>query len=118
MVVTITKVQEIMKDFISERGWEKYQNEKNIAISICVEAGELLEIFQWSDCKSNKKELLAIKRKQDIEKELADVILYCASMGNILNIDLGRAIIEKMEENKKKYPVDKVKNNYTKFTQL
>ena len=101
----ITKVRE----FLRERDWEKYHNPKDLAVGICVEAAELLQLFQWikpEESEQYKKNPSKMKR---IKEELADVAIYCLSMANTLEIDLASAILEKLEQNKKKYPADKYK---------
>lgn len=106
MKLTLGALQHLMREFIAERGWKKrYNKPKDIALSISVEAAELLEIFQWLDDRESK--IVVHKKKQDIERELADIILYCVNLGNAVNIDLNHAIIEKIEENKIKYPTSK-----------
>ena len=82
---------------------------KDLAESICIEAAELLQLFQWikpEESEQFRKNLSKLKR---IREELADVTIYCLNMANTLDIDLASAILEKLEENKKKYPTDKYK---------
>lgn len=90
------------RKFVDDRGWSKFHKPKDLAMSISIEAAELLEIFQWTDrCPSGKDGKRA-------GEELADVILYCASLANALGLDLAEAIEEKIEKNNRKYPVDVV----------
>jgi dCTP diphosphatase len=103
---SISTLREAVKSFISERSWEKYHNPKDIAESICVEAAELLRLFQWITPKESedfKKDKAKIQR---IKEELSDVIIYCLSMANAIDVDLSDAILEKLEQNKSKYPTD------------
>ena len=92
-------LKEVVHDFVHERDWEKYHNAKDLAESICIEAAELLQLFQWTS--SEKTVSNKIVR---IKEELADVVMYCLSMANALKIDLTSSIISKLESNKKKYP--------------
>jgi NTP pyrophosphatase (non-canonical NTP hydrolase) len=104
---TVKDLKAHVKKFVKARKWEKYHNPKNLAEAICIEAAELLEIFQWSTVeevsfwKNNPSKLNSIK------EELADVLIYCLSMANTLDIDLSEAILEKLEKNNIKYPVKK-----------
>lgn len=90
--------------FRSERNWEQYNTPKNVAISISIEAAELLEHFQWTENNPPSE-----KAKQEIAYEIADVAIYLSYLCNDLDIDLNQTIAEKIELNKKKYPVDKCK---------
>jgi len=90
--------------FRSERNWEKFNTPKNIAVSVAIEAAELLEHFQWSENSSPND-----KEKQAIAYEIADVAIYLSYLCNDLDIDLNQRVAEKIEINKKKYPVEQCK---------
>ncbi|MDH5267464.1 MAG: nucleotide pyrophosphohydrolase [Candidatus Bathyarchaeota archaeon] len=95
-----------VREFLEERDWKKYQNPKDLAESICIEAAELLQLFQWvkpEECKKFRNKPSEVQR---IREELADVGIYCLSMANTLNIDLTSTILDKLERNKKKYPAE------------
>lgn len=100
-------IQEIRK-FNKEREWEVFHTPENLAKSISIEAGELLECFQWNNDYN----------KQNVCEELADVINYCILMADALNVDLEEIVLKKLEKNKEKYPVDKAKGNSKKYTEL
>lgn len=93
-----------VREFVEERDWEKYLNPKDLAESICIEAAELLQLFQWTKPEESQQFKSKPSKVQRIKEELADVVIYCLSMANTLNIDLTTAILEKIEHNKKKYP--------------
>ena len=105
--LSVTDFQQLVDSYVSERDWKKYHMPKDIAISIAIESSELLELFQWKPdpLESGKldKEL-----KGRIGEELADVIIYSACMANALDIDLSEALLDKIQKNKRKYPVGKV----------
>jgi NTP pyrophosphatase (non-canonical NTP hydrolase) len=112
--VTLTDSNTYIKDvkakievFLKERDWEKFHTPKNLASSICIEAAELLEIFQWMNEEEEKK--MNTKILQRVKEELADVTIYCLSMANNMNIDLTKAVLAKLSANENKYPVDKWK---------
>ncbi len=88
-------------NFRAERHWEKYNTPKNIAVSVAIEAAELLEHFQWTENNSPND-----KEKQEIAYEIADIIIYLSYLCHDLGIDLDKTLIEKVEINKKKYPVE------------
>ncbi len=114
----ISKLRQLAQDFVDERDWNKYHNPKDLAISIAIEAAELMEIFQWR----GQEEVEKISSDEDkllrIKEELADVMILCLNMANTLDIELSKAIVEKIEKNKAKYPAELVRGNYRKYTEL
>lgn len=99
--------------FRDERDWGQFHNPKDLAISLNLEASELLEIFQW---KSNEEAIA--KSKDKLQDELADVLYYVLLMCNDLNIDPKKALIEKLKKNAEKYPVEKAYGSNKKYTEL
>ncbi|WP_406533617.1 nucleotide pyrophosphohydrolase [Methanobrevibacter sp.] len=94
--------------FQVERDWKKFHTPENLAKSISIEAAELLEHFQWGKDYN----------LEDVSEELADVLIYCIYMANSLDLDIKEIILDKMEKNAIKYPVDKSKGNATKYTEF
>ncbi len=95
-----------MDQFLEERNWKEYHTPKNIAMSISIEAAELMEIFQWInpsalDVTTNKK-LMA-----EIEDEVADIIIYTISLAQSLDIDIFNSVIKKMDKNNLRFPPTK-----------
>ena len=101
-----------IKNYLVERSWDKLRP-GDLAKSVAIEAGELLEIFQWEnpDLETVKKDP---KKLGLIKKELADVLVYCMDIAVSLDIDIKHMILEKIEHIKKKYPAHLFKNNGTK----
>ena len=89
-------------DFRDDRDWKKYHNGKDLAISISLEANELLEIYQWSNTDLDRNE-----KKEHIKEELADVLIYSIMMADYYNFDLDDIINEKLKKNLIKYPKNK-----------
>ena len=115
---TISELRDKVRNFIKYRDWSKYHNPKDIAISIAIEASELLELFQWvkeSDINTITEDSSKFTK---LEEELADILIYCLSIANALDIDVTQAIVNKIEKNIAKYPIDKIKGNYKKYTEL
>ena len=100
---------ERIRKFNSDRDWGKFHTPENLAKSIAIEAGELLECFQWSDS-SNKLE--------NVKRELADVMTYCVDMLDCLGLDADEIVNDKMDENEAKYPVEKARGNSRKYNEL
>ena len=105
-------VEKIIK-FRDDRNWSQFHNPKDLAISISLEAAELLELFQWS----NSDEVVE-NNYQELQDELADILIYCTLMADKLDIDLDEAVMKKLEKNEKKYPVEKSYNSKEKYDQL
>ncbi|CAN5722267.1 nucleotide pyrophosphohydrolase [soil metagenome] len=112
----ISKLREIIVKFREERDWKQFHNPKDLAISMMLEAGEVLEHFEWMNKEEQWKKVES--HKEEISEELADVFSYLLLLCNDLDIDLSDAFIKKLEKSSKKYPVDKAKGNHTKYTEL
>lgn len=105
-------IEEKIEMFRTERDWKQFHNEKDLAISINLEASELLECFQWKSV----DEALAENRSKIVE-ELADVFIYCHMLANNMNLDIDEIITKKLESNNEKYPVSKAKGKKLKYTE-
>ena len=111
------EIYDIILKFRKEREWEKFHSPKNLAVSISLEAAELLEIFQWDNSGVQSLET-AQKRIAEVKDEIADILVYSMFMAKDLNIDIKMAIKEKMEKNALKYPVEKARGSSKKYNQL
>lgn len=103
-------------EFRRERDWEQFHNPKDLAISLSIEAAELLEWFQWRSDEEIQMQLQSNKRIQ-LEDELADVAVYLTYLCHDLGIDLNSVVESKMAKNAEKYPVDKVKGCADKYNE-
>jgi NTP pyrophosphatase (non-canonical NTP hydrolase) len=103
-------------NFRNKRNWKKFHNPKDLAISLSLEASELLEHFQWKSIDEMQEYVKT--NKKEIAKELADVLYWVLLIQNDLKIDLIKAFTAKMEENESKYPVNKSKGKATKYNKL
>lgn len=99
--------------FRDERDWKQFHNPKDLAISISLEAAELLEVFQWSGT-----DVICADKKDKIAEELADVIVYCTLMADACGLDMDDIVQNKMELNNEKYPVEKAKGKSDKYNEL
>lgn len=100
---------ERIRKFSEDRDWDQFHGPANLAKSIVIEAAELLECFQWNDEEYNL---------QHVKEELADVIVYTQNLLDKLELDADEIVNMKMEQNEKKYPVDKARGNAVKYTDL
>lgn len=105
-------IRQIIK-FRDDRDWKQFHNPKDLAISISLEAAELLEVFQWSG-----EDISSEGKIDKIKEELADVLIYCVHMAEACNLDIDEIVQEKMRINNAKYPVDKAKGNAEKYDQF
>lgn len=107
------KAQQEVLAFRDARDWEQFHTPKDLALSITLEAAELLEVFQWSGT-----DLICEEKHRQAQEELADVIIYCIYMAKALNVDIGQIIHNKIVVNETKYPVGKAKGRSEKYTHL
>lgn len=104
--------EEIVR-FRDARNWRQFHNPKDLAISLSLEAGELLENFQW-----NSSEEAVARERENIQDELADVLIYALILAHELDTDVDEAIRVKLAKNEAKYPVEKSFGSVTKYTRL
>ena len=97
-----------IRKFNEERDWDQFHTPENLAKSISIEAGELLECFQW-DNNFNKEKVC---------EELADVTSYCIMLADRLGVDLEEIVLDKLEKTRKKYPIEKARGVSTKYDKL
>ena len=109
----LEKIKKIIREFASERNWDKYHTPKNLSMALSVEASELVEIFQWLTQEESKN--IDSKDIQSVKDEVADILIYLIRIADKLDIDLEEAILEKIKKNGKKYPVELSKDNAVKY---
>ena len=105
------KIQNEIKTFVDERDWEQFHSPKNLSMALSVEASELVEIFQWQkqdEYSENEEKVVSA-----VKDEVADIFYYVVRMCQKMNINLEDAFFKKMEKNRQKHPVDKVKGKST-----
>ena len=112
----IKRITKKIKKFRDKRDWTQFHNHKDMALSLVLEASELLEHFQWKT--PNEVNEHAEKHKNEIAEELADVAMYLFELSDNLDIDLSKAILLKMKKNSQKYPIEKSKGCHTKYNKL
>ena len=103
--ITIDELCKEMRQFVAERNWEQYPTPKNLTVSISIETAELMEHFQWLNNEQSIELIKSQPGRGQVTDELADIFLYCISFINILDIDMSKAILDKLERNKERYPI-------------
>lgn len=105
-------IKQVLK-FRDDRNWKQFHNPKDLAISLSLEAAELLEIFQWS-----ADDLECLDKKDKVKEELADVLNYCILMADAYGLDMDEIVSEKVRINAEKYPVEKAYDSKEKYDKL
>lgn len=115
---TTQQLHDLVVKFRDDRNWKRFHHPKDLAMSIAIEAAELMELFQWQNqgalgnVKEMEQDFEAIKKDKEklqrIKEELADVLIYCLALGAVLDIDLGNIVNMKIRMNQKKYPMKEV----------
>ncbi|TWT88494.1 hypothetical protein Mal64_19770 [Pseudobythopirellula maris] len=103
---TVAELRELVDEFVAEREWSCYHSPKNLAMSIAIEAAELMEHFQWIGDDESRAVADDPQRRAAAGEELADVIGYALAMSNALGLDLSETIRDKMRKNHAKYPAE------------
>lgn len=113
---TIATLKKMADDMVSERDWHQFHNPKSLSMQLSVEAAELMEKLIWVSSADSRQEVE--KYRDHIEQELADVVVGALLFANNCGIDVSAAVERKLEITKKKYPIEKAKGRYTKYTDL
>lgn len=114
----ISLIKEKIRHFVKERDWEQFHHPKELAISLSLEASEVLELFQWKEKQSLEELKKDSKLMEKLKEEIADVMIYAINLAHYTGIDVTEAIIEKLKKNSLKYPVEKAKGSNKKYTEL
>jgi len=109
-------LQKIIRTFCDDRDWDQFHNPKDLAISLALEAAEVMEHFQWKSPAEMAEH--SIRHKEDIADEIADVFYWVLLLSNKLDVDLVAAFQRKMKKNEAKYPIAKARGSHKKYTEL
>lgn len=102
---TVNDLREVVQKFVSARNWEGFHNPKNLAMSIAIEAAEIMEHFQWRTIEEGKALMTGDEARAEVADELADVMIYCLSFANATGIDVSEAIQKKLARNEGRFPI-------------
>ena len=95
-----------VRAFVDKRDWNSFHNPKNLSMSIAIEAAELMAEFQWLTGPQSWDALADESHQRRVRRELADVIIYCLSLANVIEVDLSEAVLEKLALSARKYPAE------------
>jgi dCTP diphosphatase len=116
MDTNLKKLTERIVKFRDARDWKQFHNPKDVSLSLVLEAGEVMEHFQWKN--NEEMEKYVLDHKLEIGEELADVLYWVLLMSHDLDINILEALGEKISVNERKYPIEKAKGNAKKYTEF
>jgi len=116
MADTLELLARKLRDFAAARDWEQFHSPKNLASALIVEAGELLEHFQWLT--EEQSRTISPEKREEVAEELADVLLYLVQLASVLNVDLGDAALKKIQKNAERYPEQLARGSNRKHHEL
>ena len=105
---SVEDLKAAVAEFVTTRDWDRYHSPKNLAMSISIEAAEILEHFQWLTVEEATEAMQDARTKAEVEEEIADVMIYCLSFASQTGIDVSEAIRSKLGRNEERFPVDKI----------
>jgi NTP pyrophosphatase (non-canonical NTP hydrolase) len=112
----LEELRHVIRAFADARDWQQFHTPKNLVMALSVEVAELMEHFQWLTAEQSQE--LDVRRHEQVEQEMGDVLIYLIRLADVLNIDLAHAASAKMRLNEAKYPVDKARGIAAKYTEL
>ncbi len=117
-LVDVGQLADALERFAAERNWAQFHSPKNLVMALTGEVGELSEIFQWMDEERSKDAARHPDTAQAVQDGLADVLMYLVRRASVLGVDLDAAARQKLEQNNRKYPVEKARNSSKKYDQF
>jgi dCTP diphosphatase len=111
-VTTLGQLRRLVDEFVDRRDWHQFHTPKNLAMSLALEAAELMEHFQWLTAEQSRAVADEPEKLAQVADELADVLCYALAMANELRLDLAAALEIKMAKNAKKYPVEQYRGRF------
>ena len=109
---SIDQLRQLVAEFVAARDWGQFHAPKNLAMALAIEVGELMEHFQWLTVQQSRDLRHDAQRRLAVAEEMADVCCYLLALANVLDVDLSRAVREKMAKNARKYPVEQFRGRY------
>jgi dCTP diphosphatase len=109
---TVGALRQAVANFVDARDWQPFHSAKNLSMSIAIEAAELMERFQWLTTEEAQATVQEPDEKSAVAEELADVIVYCLSLSNALDLDISSAVLDKLRTNEHRYPADEFRGRF------
>jgi NTP pyrophosphatase (non-canonical NTP hydrolase) len=119
--IDIERITLRLREFAKERDWDQFHTPKNLVMALSVECSELVEHFQWLNTEETKilkiENVETEKKWEEIAEEVSDILFYLLRFSDVMNLDLQKAVEEKLKKNAKKYPAEKVRGNSKKYNE-
>ncbi len=109
---TVGELREAVAAFVDARDWQPFHTPKNLSMSIAIEAAELMERFQWLTTEEAQAAVEHSDEKHAVADELADIVIYCLSLSNALDLDVSSAVLEKLLANEHRYPAHEFQGRF------
>ena len=109
---TVAALRQAVAAFVDARDWRPFHSPKNLSMSIAIEAAELMERFQWLTTEEAQAAVENPPERAAVADELADIIIYCLSLSNALDMDISSAVMDKLETNEHRYPADEFRGRF------
>lgn len=110
--MTVAELRQVVHEFVDERDWYQHHTPKNLAMSIAIEAAEIMEHFQWYSREESIAFMEDPANRAEVADELADVMIYCLSFANATGVDVADAIVKKVTRNHGRFPVEQVRGSF------
>jgi len=111
-LTTVESLRKAVAAFVDARDWQPFHSPKNLSMSIAIEAAELMERFQWLTTEEAKEAVQEPGERAAVADELADVMIYCLSLSNALDLDVSSAVTDKLETNEHRYPATEFRGRF------
>ena len=111
-LTTVGSLREAVAGFVNARDWQPFHSPKNLSMSIAIEAAELMERFQWLTTEEAQDAVQEPGERAPVADELADVMIYCLSLSNALDLDVSSAVMDKLETNEHRYPAEEFRGRF------
>jgi NTP pyrophosphatase (non-canonical NTP hydrolase) len=109
---TVGVLRQAVADFVNKRDWQPFHTPKNLSMSIAIEAAELMERFQWLTAREAQAAAEDSDERAAVADELADILIYCLSLCNALDLDLSAAVLNKLQANEGRYPANEFRGRF------
>jgi NTP pyrophosphatase (non-canonical NTP hydrolase) len=109
---TVGALRQAVAGFVNARDWQPFHGPKNLTMSIAIEAAELMEHFQWLTTEQARDAVSEPAERAAVADELADILIYCLSLSNALDLDISSAVLGKLQTNEHRYPVDQFRGRF------
>ena len=110
--ITVGVLRQAVAGFVNDRDWQPFHTPKNLTMSIAIEAAELMERFQWLTPEEAQAAVEDPDDRAAVADELADVLIYCLSLSNALDLDVSSAVLGKLQTNEHRYPADEFRGRF------